>query len=70
MGNANTVTTMAEVCEPTDSGVINAKVAGMPCTFLIDSGAQVNTMTAANFEQQTRNIAKNCIIFNPALIDR
>lgn len=29
--------------------MIEAKVAGMECSFLIDSGAQVNTLTEALF---------------------
>ncbi|XP_058456849.1 uncharacterized protein K02A2.6-like [Malaya genurostris] len=34
-----------------DIGIISAKVAGMPCEFLIDSGAQVNTFTTRLFEK-------------------
>lgn len=33
----------------TEEGMIDANVAGMECTFLIDSGAQVNTLTEASF---------------------
>lgn len=33
-----------------DCGVISAKVAGMSCEFLIDSGAQVNTLTEQSFK--------------------
>lgn len=33
----------------TEAGMIDARVAGMECTFLIDSGAQVNTLTEASF---------------------
>lgn len=33
----------------TDEGMIDARVAGMECTFLIDSGAQVNTLTESAF---------------------
>lgn len=32
-------------------GMITATVAGMPCEFLIDSGAQVNTFTESNFNR-------------------
>lgn len=32
-----------------DDGIIEATVAGMPCKFLIDSGAQVNTLTESIF---------------------
>ncbi|XP_062557465.1 uncharacterized protein K02A2.6-like [Armigeres subalbatus] len=53
--NTNTVTTLAVVCESKDSGEITASVAGMPCKFLIDSGAQVNTMTAQVFEKLIAN---------------
>lgn len=33
-----------------EDGLIIAKVAGLECEFLIDSGAQVNTLTASRFE--------------------
>ncbi|XP_062710652.1 uncharacterized protein LOC134288792 [Aedes albopictus] len=32
-----------------DEGIITVKVAGMPCELLIDSGAQVNTLSEENF---------------------
>nr|XP_029716335.1 uncharacterized protein LOC115259696 [Aedes albopictus] len=48
-------TTLAEVHEQTDSGIVNAMVAGMPCEFLIDSGAQVNTVTQQMFEKLIAN---------------
>ncbi|XP_062553824.1 uncharacterized protein LOC134219143 [Armigeres subalbatus] len=32
-----------------DDNIVSAKVAGMPCEFLIDSGAQVNTFTEKSF---------------------
>ncbi|XP_055621533.1 uncharacterized protein K02A2.6-like [Toxorhynchites rutilus septentrionalis] len=34
----------------TDDGIITAKVAGLECEFLIDSGAQVNTLTHDRFD--------------------
>lgn len=49
------VSTVAEVHEPVDSGIIKAMVAGMPCEFLIDSGAQVNTVTQQMFEKLIAN---------------
>lgn len=33
----------------TEEGMIEARVAGMECSFLIDSGAQVNTLTEGSF---------------------
>lgn len=33
----------------TDDGTISARVAEMECSFLIDSGAQVNTLTETSF---------------------
>lgn len=33
-----------------DDGLIVGKVAGLPCEFLIDSGAQVNTLTEQRFD--------------------
>lgn len=37
--------TLAAISRVKDEGIIEATVAGMPCKFIIDSGAQVNTLT-------------------------
>lgn len=47
-----------------DDGYITAKVAGMECVFLIDSGAQVNTFTEGMFQQLIENPESNKEVFN------
>ncbi|XP_021694281.1 uncharacterized protein LOC110674305 [Aedes aegypti] len=54
-----------------DEAIITATVSGMPCVFMIDSGAQVNTFTEDMFKQLTMNanywnktlqICRQCIV--------
>ncbi|XP_058814769.1 uncharacterized protein LOC131678572 isoform X2 [Topomyia yanbarensis] len=55
---------LATVMEQSKGGLISATVAGMPCQFLIDSGAQVNTFTEDLFiKLKTDQFHKN-EIFN------
>ncbi|XP_055626825.1 uncharacterized protein LOC129768907 [Toxorhynchites rutilus septentrionalis] len=44
-------TTIAMKNTSVDDGIIAAKVAGMECQFLIDSGAQVNTFVEEDFQK-------------------
>ncbi|XP_062534363.1 uncharacterized protein K02A2.6-like [Armigeres subalbatus] len=54
--NSRMVTALGTEHESLDNGVIQATVAGMPCDFLIDSGAQVNTMTESTFQRLVGNV--------------
>ncbi|XP_062558328.1 uncharacterized protein K02A2.6-like [Armigeres subalbatus] len=47
-----------------DEGNIQATVAGMPCRFLIDSGAQVNTFTEALFRRMISDPNYSVHVFN------
>lgn len=38
-----------------DEGVIRVSISGFPCDFLIDSGAQVNTLTECSFNKMIEN---------------
>lgn len=52
--SSNPKTTLMISCEEM-YGVIEARIAGMTCELLIDSGAQVNTVTEKLFELLTAN---------------
>ena len=55
----NSAVALAVQTEPFHDGIINAKVSGMVCQFLIDSGSQVNTVTHTIFEQLLANATYN-----------
>lgn len=48
--------TLAVQSVPSSDGVITAKVSGMVCQFLIDSGSQVNTVTHTVFKDLIDNV--------------
>lgn len=47
-----------------DDAIIAAQVSGMPCTFMIDSGAQVNTFTESMFLALTANAGYSSGVLN------
>lgn len=47
-----------------DDAIITATVSGMRCSFMIDSGAQVNTFTEQMFKELTTNAVYNSGILN------
>ncbi|XP_062553553.1 uncharacterized protein K02A2.6-like [Armigeres subalbatus] len=47
----NVVSAITKVPGIRDDGVIRVVISGFPCDFLIDSGAQVNTLTEHSFNQ-------------------
>ncbi|XP_058837479.1 uncharacterized protein LOC131693573 [Topomyia yanbarensis] len=60
----NRVEIIASIAECTDGSIIAARVAGMHCEFLIDSGAQVNTFTEDMFYKLRSNSQYSSGIFN------
>ncbi|XP_058811106.1 uncharacterized protein LOC131675999 [Topomyia yanbarensis] len=50
-----TTSMVAQLAHGRDDGVIKALVSGFPCEFLIDSGAQVNTITEQSFKKIIEN---------------
>lgn len=55
---------VASISSTKDEGIIATTVAGMPCQFLIDSGAQVNTFTEDQFQALIANPKYRCEILN------
>lgn len=56
--------TLHQICFVKDDCTIEAKVAGMPCEFLIDSGAQINTFTETSFNGLLNDERYRAEIFN------
>lgn len=55
---------LASISSMSDEGIISTTVAGMPCQFLIDSGAQVNTFTVDQFRILISNPKYRNDVFN------
>lgn len=55
---------LSQISAYKDDGIVSVKVAGMPCEFLIDSGAQVNTFTEKLFNILMNDDRYNGEIFN------